>query len=70
MKSLISLSALSPLSLLAHPGHPGAETHGDLTHVLIGLLVAVPAALLLAGLKLRAAKRAEVRVSRQEPPRG
>ena len=31
---------------LAHPGHPGPADHGDITHIIVGLLVAL---LLLAG---------------------
>jgi hypothetical protein len=36
---------LHVLTLLAHPGHPGPETHGSLTHLLVGLAIALPFAL-------------------------
>ncbi|MDA3874690.1 MAG: hypothetical protein PF795_12120 [Kiritimatiellae bacterium] len=44
LKRLLSaLLLLSPTLLLAHPSHPGPEAHGDLTHLIVGLVIALPA---------------------------
>lgn len=66
MKSLICSLTLLPLSLFAHPGHPGVENHGDLTHVLLGLAFALPAAMLLAGIRIRARRKAHIKVTKQD----
>lgn len=46
MKKTISFSLFffSATVLLAHPGHPGPADHGDLTHFLLGTLLALPLA--------------------------
>jgi len=57
---------MSSTLLLAHSGHPGPETHGDMTHFLVGLAVATPAIFVLTVLKLNARKKAKVKVSKQD----
>lgn len=42
---LIILLTLSPTLLPAHPGHPGPAEHSDVTHLIVGLVVALPALL-------------------------
>lgn len=46
--ALVKLSIL-PVAIWAHPGHPGPADHGDLTHFMLGTLLALP---LLAGIWL------------------
>ncbi len=64
MKSTLLILALLISQLAsAHSGHPGAADHGDLTHVVIGLLFTLPLGALSWGLlRLHSAKREPVRV--------
>ncbi len=56
---LLSLLCLASLPVLAHPGHPGPHAHGDATHLIVGLVAALPllgtGALWLRGRARRAA---------------
>lgn len=65
-KLILSLSVLSRGLLFAHPGHPAPEAHGDLTHLLVGLLIALP---LLAGgalLALRNRSKAATEINKEK----
>ncbi|WFB36776.1 hypothetical protein P3T73_03245 [Kiritimatiellota bacterium B12222] len=66
MKALLTSLILSPLALFAHSGHPGAANHGTETHLLMGLIVAVPALLIVSAISLRARKKAAVKVKTQD----
>ncbi len=66
MKSIYTLFALLPASLFAHSGHPGAETHGDATHVIIGLAIALPLALIAISMGVRSRNKATVKVRKQD----
>lgn len=69
MKTLTSLLAF-PTVLLAHPGHPGPADHGEITHALLGLGVAL---IVLTGiwmiLKTNNRRKAPARV-RKDPHNG
>lgn len=63
---LPALFSLLPLSVFAHSGHPGVVEHGNLTHLLLGLAVALPAALILRSLWLRKAEKAAAKARKQD----
>ena len=58
MKLFVVLSTLA-LPLFAHTGHPGPHGHGDLSHLLLGLVVALPFALTATLWALRRKQAAE-----------
>lgn len=67
---LLLFSALLAPSLFAHPGHPGPADHGDVTHAVLGLLLALPL-LGTAWLFLRnQSRRRALQPVRKEVPRG
>ncbi|MDF3131074.1 hypothetical protein P0Y35_17820 [Kiritimatiellaeota bacterium B1221] len=66
MKTFYTLSTLLPASLFAHSGHPGPEAHGDATHLLIGLAIALPIALFAFTAGVRSRKKAAVKIRKQD----
>jgi|GEM_PF-2177331 len=69
---LILFSSFTASLAYGHSGHPGPESHGDLTHLVLGLLAALP---LLGGVWLvtryRKATQQEKRVTiHKENPHG
>ncbi|MEX2607259.1 MAG: hypothetical protein WD708_07935 [Kiritimatiellia bacterium] len=42
---ILALILVSPALLRAHPGHPGPAEHSDITHLVVGLAISLPALL-------------------------